>query len=243
MPNRSANSTYSIEDLSRVSGVPIRTIRFYQGKRALPEPERKGRNAIYHEHHLERLRLIEQLQERGLSLKMIREVVTERTADNKSVADWLGVSNDVFAMSRIDAPQVLSESEVSELLQKHDARTKKKLIDNNLLQPLGTRPQTYRIESPAQFTLTLQSISLGMTVDGVVALGEILRTHLRKASSELVAEIFTSKQNHFTGPIDNSETAREYMQGMRNIAREGLPLLFLQELERALTVHFAKNVD
>lgn len=48
-----------------------RTVRFYQSVDVLPKPDRGDRAAVYHEKHLEGLRLLAELQDRGLGLSAI----------------------------------------------------------------------------------------------------------------------------------------------------------------------------
>ena len=62
---------FSLTDVVQQSGVPVDTIRYYQTIRLLPGPGRDGRNAVYDETHLDRLRLIRSMAARGLSLKVI----------------------------------------------------------------------------------------------------------------------------------------------------------------------------
>ena len=63
---------YRIEELARTAGVAVDTIRFYQGKGLLFPPRREGRVTWYSEGHLERLRRIRDLQQRGFTLTVIR---------------------------------------------------------------------------------------------------------------------------------------------------------------------------
>lgn len=63
---------YSIAELAERSCVTVDTIRYYQTIKLLPGPSRDGRNAVYEETHLDRLRLIRSMAARGLSLKVIR---------------------------------------------------------------------------------------------------------------------------------------------------------------------------
>ena len=62
---------YSLTEVVQQSGIPVDTIRYYQTIRLLPGPGRDGRNAVYGEVHLDRLRLIRSMASRGLSLKVI----------------------------------------------------------------------------------------------------------------------------------------------------------------------------
>ena len=65
----------TIDELSALTQVSSRTIRFYQAKGALPRPTIRGRVAFYDDTHVERLKLIAELQDRGLRIKAIKDLV------------------------------------------------------------------------------------------------------------------------------------------------------------------------
>ena len=58
--------------MAQAAGVAVDTIRFYQGKGLLAPPRRQGRVTWYADEHLERLRRIRALQQRGFTLTVIR---------------------------------------------------------------------------------------------------------------------------------------------------------------------------
>jgi DNA-binding transcriptional MerR regulator len=65
-----------IDDLAARAGVPTRTIRYYTQQGLLPPPQLRGRVGYYDDRHVERLRLIKELQEkRFLPLSVIRSVI------------------------------------------------------------------------------------------------------------------------------------------------------------------------
>lgn len=66
---------YRVEELAKASGLPVDTIRFYQGKGLLPGPRRTGRVAVYDERHLERLKRIRALVAEGFTLALVRKIV------------------------------------------------------------------------------------------------------------------------------------------------------------------------
>jgi DNA-binding transcriptional MerR regulator len=67
---------FRIDDLAHRAGVPTRTIRYYTQQGLLPPPALRGRVGYYDERHVERLRLIKELQEkRYLPLSVIKSVV------------------------------------------------------------------------------------------------------------------------------------------------------------------------
>ncbi len=82
---------HTIDEIATVARVPSRTIRFYQARGALMPPEIRGRLAYYGEKHVERLRLIAQLQDRGLSINAIRDLLSSIDKGETDLAEWLGV--------------------------------------------------------------------------------------------------------------------------------------------------------
>lgn len=67
-----AGSGWRIDDLARMAGVTVDTIRFYQREHLLPAARRVGRAKFYGPQHLDRLRRIRDLQRRRFSLAAIR---------------------------------------------------------------------------------------------------------------------------------------------------------------------------
>src|SRR6478735_4439606 len=105
-------ASYSLEELAAASGVSERTIRYYQAEHVLPRPTKKGRDAVYSEDHLERLRLIGELRDRGLKLHTIRELVAN-DHPARTVSEWLGVDATLTAPWSDDKPRVVSREELA----------------------------------------------------------------------------------------------------------------------------------
>ncbi|WP_413788241.1 MerR family transcriptional regulator [Streptomyces chartreusis] len=80
-----------MEELARLAGITVRTLRFYRERKLIPPPRREGRIAWYDEHHLARLRTIAALLERGHTLTGIAELA-EALDNGRDVADVLGVT-------------------------------------------------------------------------------------------------------------------------------------------------------
>ncbi|MFJ8534285.1 MerR family transcriptional regulator [Streptomyces sp. NPDC093591] len=82
---------YRMEELARLAGITVRTLRFYRERKLIPPPRREGRIAWYDDHHLARLRTIAALLERGHTLTGIAELA-EALDHGRDVADLLGVA-------------------------------------------------------------------------------------------------------------------------------------------------------
>lgn len=68
---------YRAEEVAKAAGVTVTLLRSYQSKGLLPPPRHHGRTAVYGDHHIERLRQIAELKERGHSLRSIAERLDE----------------------------------------------------------------------------------------------------------------------------------------------------------------------
>lgn len=67
---------YRVDQLAARAGVSVDTVRFYQAKGLLPQPEREGRVAWYSEDHLERLERIRSLKGKGFTLSSIARLLS-----------------------------------------------------------------------------------------------------------------------------------------------------------------------
>ena len=82
-----------IAELSRRAGVPIPTIKFYIREGMLPRGDRTGRNqATYSQAHLERLALIGTLQQAGLSLAVIKQVLQAMDTMSGDTPEFMAIA-------------------------------------------------------------------------------------------------------------------------------------------------------
>lgn len=72
---RMDSKRYTIEELSELTGFTRRTIRYYVQESLLEPPAGRGRGGFYYDTHLNKLLYIKSLQERGLSLAAIMELL------------------------------------------------------------------------------------------------------------------------------------------------------------------------
>src|SRR6478672_7756317 len=71
---------YRVEQLAASCDVSVDTVRFYQSRGLLPQPEREGRVAWYGDDHAERIHRIRALQTKGLTLAAIGRVLDGEVA-------------------------------------------------------------------------------------------------------------------------------------------------------------------
>lgn len=66
---------YRVDELASRAGVSVDTVRFYQARGLLPQPERSGRVAWYSDDHLATLQRVRDLKEKGFTLATIRRLL------------------------------------------------------------------------------------------------------------------------------------------------------------------------
>lgn len=66
---------YRVDELASRAGVSVDTVRFYQARGLLPQPERSGRVAWYSDDHLATLQRIRDLKDKGFTLASIRRLL------------------------------------------------------------------------------------------------------------------------------------------------------------------------
>lgn len=70
-----------IGDISKITGLKIETIRFYEAEGLIPAPDRTGSNyRVYDRSHLDRLSFIKRSRDLGFTLEQVRELL--RLADD-----------------------------------------------------------------------------------------------------------------------------------------------------------------
>ena len=154
---------YRIEQLARASGMAVDTIRFYQGKGLLDAPRREGRVTWYGDGHLERLRRIRDLQQRGFTLTVIRRFLEgELEPSDESL---------VAAVTRPASPQTLTLDELSER-SGVAAPLLKSLEQAGLLVPIeGGEEPLYPAEDLEAISAGMQLIAAGVPIGALIELG------------------------------------------------------------------------
>ena len=218
---------HTIDEMASLSRVPSRTIRFYQSRGALMAPEIRGRVAYYGEKHLERLKLIAQLQDRGLSINAIRDLLASIDKGETDLAEWLGVEQALQASWANDHPRTVTESELYEL-----AGTRRPGLIADLMRArlLERRGEVLFLLSPALLGVGMKLEATGIDLDTALKGSEIVRKHMARTASDLV-ELFVKRAQD--GAIETTDAASMF-QALRPTGLEAVRVIFGREMERAL---------
>ncbi len=224
-----APATMTQEELSERTGVPARTIRYYQTKKLLQPPVKDDsdrRMARYGEDHAERLRLIGQLHDRGLKLPAIRELLESGNASAR-VAEWLGLDASLSGSWSTEEPRLLSTEEIQELLADTPIGTLGEFESAGLVSRRGS---SWLASSPDLLELSAGLVGQGIDCHLVLEAGRILQEHLERASGKLMGLFEQALRDGFGDGADPGEL----LGPLRPIAGDAARLIFARELERAI---------
>jgi DNA-binding transcriptional MerR regulator len=221
---------FTIDELAAETQVASRTIRFYQSKKALPAPERRGRKAYYTEEHAERLRLIARLQDQGLTIKAIRDVLSQADKGELVLGDWLGLKNELWAPWADDTPRVVTKEELFELTGTDRDGLISDLVRSRVIKRSG---ELFSVQSPALLAVTMRLERSGIELSASAAAAKILRRNLSKAANE-VSRHFLAHLARTESDASTPERVIEAFETLRPVGLEAVQLIFAQEMEKAL---------
>lgn len=229
-----------IDDLAARTGVSSRTIRFYQSVGVLQPPRRSGRVAVYEEEHVSRLELVSMLQERGLRLSAIGDLVRAGDPQTLSMSAWLGLGERLALAWSEEQPQHASAESLTALLQ----GTSLSPSDIEEIGLVRREPDsTWVIPSRGLLDVVLGLARVGISTETSSQAAAILRRHLGAAAEELIA--------HFSehigrgvgrGGLGPEEVGRA-LEALRPHAAESVRLIFAQEVARRLARFSGRSDD
>jgi len=223
-----APEALTIDDLAAASRVPSRTIRFYAAKGLLPAPVMKGRVAFYGAPHRERLGLIAQLQDRGLKIDAIRDLIRHIDRGEVDVSEWLGVQAQMKSSWANDQPRTVTHDELIALVGFDRVGLVAELVRLQLVERKG---DVYLVPSPALLSMVTQLEQTGIDLETSIAAERIFRKHINRAVTEMVTHFFTAAER---GHVALRSEGAGLLDTLRPTAMDAVKVVFGQEMEKAL---------
>jgi DNA-binding transcriptional MerR regulator len=175
---------FGIDELARRAAATVRTVRMYQERGLLPPPQRQGRTAVYGDHHLHRLQLVQRLSERGYSLAAIKEL-TQAWDAQRDLGSVLGLDDVLAQPLHPEAPRRISADELAEMFPADvDLSGLAKALEIGLLLPDGDQ---FIAPVPTMIDIGRELVESGVPlIDSLDVASAVLRT------TRELAELFVS---------------------------------------------------
>jgi DNA-binding transcriptional MerR regulator len=230
----------TIDDLAREMGLSVRNVRSHQARGLLPAPEVRGRIGYYGPEHVNRLRLIQELQTEGMKLEGIRRLLKASAGRGDGL---LRVKQAADSMADSESPEVVSADELRERLQvegEEGAKLVSRAIKLDLLVPLGEG--LFEVPSPALLRVAEDLVAQGISVRAALRLVEDLRRHSRAVSQRFVKLFIDEVWRPFVDagmPEEQWSAIADSMEAARPLAAEAVLAVFRQTLSDEVESAFA----
>lgn len=215
---------WSVDDLARLAGLPVRRVREYQSLGILPPPRREGRVGRYGLGHLRRLELIAQLRARGHSLAGIGDLLVS-WRQGADLGDLLGLDPDELV--HVDEPGVaVTTDQLSRLLPRLVPDHLAALEATGVVEACGE--DRWCVPSPSLVQLTADALGSGLAPAAVLELLDTIR-----AAADTVADQVVHRLEHLPAGVA-PETTVAFLRRARGLLAHGVGRLTLHRVGRRL---------
>ncbi|HEV3046229.1 MAG TPA: MerR family transcriptional regulator [Solirubrobacteraceae bacterium] len=228
----------TVEQLAAAVGMSVRNIRNHHSRGLLPPPEVRARVGYYSAEHVERLRLILDLQADGFNLTAIERLLS---ASGDSTKRLLNLRHALAAPFESETPEMVTASELRERFGMVDTKDAERILKLRLLRPLGDG--RFEVPSPALMRAAEEVTALGVSLHAALDLVErvsrdcesIARAFVRLYLKELWEPFAEAGQ-----PDERWEAVTDAIGALAPIASEALLALFKQRMSAEVEEGSAK---
>lgn len=231
---------YRIDDLARAAGTTTRNVRGYQDRGLLPRPDRRGRVAIYSDNHLARLKVINDLLQRGFTIRHIGDFLhgMQRGDD---LADVLGLREVITEPWSKAHTEAISAEALKALLNSGNPTHYDKLIEYGLIERTDDGYTLLDRETVRAFgRLTKLGLSLAMLLE---VHGRVEADMAQVASTLISAGRTVMAEQHGDGWIPKTDSESEWAVELLREMRQAGTISAHNALDRALDRDLAQQLD
>jgi DNA-binding transcriptional MerR regulator len=236
---------YRIEDLSRLSGTTVRTIRAYTDRGLLPKPERHGRANVYDDTHLARLRQIADLLERGYTLASIKELLAAWDAGT-GLGGVLGLVDEVDRPWSDERPARIG---LAELAARFGGRTDVPAVEEavrlGVLERVPGSDDEFLVPSPQELAVAVELHAAGVPLDAITGHLRELRGQVEHISERFLE--FTTEyvfQRFLQHPPNHAEAAEAagLIRRLRPLAQQTVDAELSRAMRTLATEHIRRHL-
>jgi DNA-binding transcriptional MerR regulator len=221
----------TIEELSRESGMSVRNIRSHQARGLLAPPEVRLRVGYYGPEHVAQLQLIRELQGEGFNLAGIKRLLEDR----RGTAERLIRFKRAFTAPLHDErAETLTLAELAERFPVSSRETPEAIAKAQRLGvflPVGD--EQYQVPSPALLAVAEEVVELGISVQGALAILELIEKHCDAVSRAFVELFLREVWTPFQAagmPEQQWPEIEQSLKRLRPLASEALLAIFQQRI-------------
>ncbi|MEJ7784575.1 MAG: MerR family transcriptional regulator [Solirubrobacteraceae bacterium] len=231
----------TVEQLAYEAGMSVRNIRNHQSRGLLPPPEVRARTGYYGPQHVERLRLIQEMQAEGFKLTAIQRILG---AQGAAAERFIGLRRAITAPFESEAPEILEADELAERFGVSEPRLVAKAEKLGFLVPLGDG--RFEAPSPSLLHAAEQVIALGISpATALEVLSKVRRNS--QSTARVFVDLFLDE---VWKPFDAAGQPQEQwpeitaaIEQLRPLAAEALLAIFKQTMADAVEDAFGRMLE
>ncbi|MGZ4174226.1 MAG: MerR family transcriptional regulator [Solirubrobacteraceae bacterium] len=231
----------TIEQLSQASGMSVRNIRSHQARGLLAAPEVRLRVGYYGPEHVVQLRLIRELQDEGFNLGGIKRLLdgTHGTAER-----LLRFRDVLTAPLHDERAETLSRDELARRFQvsaEDVPEVMAKARQLGVFVPVGE--DQFEVPSPALLSVAEEVVKRGISVQGALAILELIEKHCDSVSRSFVKLFVREVWKPFQQagmPTDMWPEIQESLEQQRPQASDALLGIFQQRMSNEVESSFGE---
>ncbi|HWJ67888.1 MAG TPA: MerR family transcriptional regulator [Nocardioides sp.] len=217
----------TLEELTRRTGLSVRTVRFYTSRGLVPPPIRRGRSGFYSAQHVARIELVLELQSHGFTLSAIERYVAGIPED--ATPEEIALARTMLAPWQSDLPVEMDRDELE-----RKAGRDLTAEDVATLQALGVlrlRGTSYLVAAN-QLAIGVRLLELGFPREVAVAAAAVYLEHGEQMAKELY-EVINDKLAPLYDDAAQSGHFREIMERLKPLSVGGLVTAYEAAVARA----------
>ncbi len=227
-------SEFSIDELARAGSSTVRNVRAYQDRGLLPPPQRRGRNGIYTQDHLARLRLIGRLLERGYTLANIAELITA-WEQGRDLHQLMGLESQLTRPWSEEMPANISLIELAKSFGgNYRPSDLARALELGIVERDGLR---FRVPSPKMLSVGAEIVSMGIPLRELLNIVGGLRKNVERVADELIQVAVQSIDRYGDGlpPAEDVPRLAGMIGRLRPLADKAIESEVSRAMERALS--------
>jgi DNA-binding transcriptional MerR regulator len=239
-PDGAKAADMTIEELSARSGITVRNIRSHRARGLLPPPEVRDRVGYYGAEHLNRLRLIQELQGEGFNLKGIERLLEKRLGPAEQM---LSFKRDLEAFEN-EEPQTFTRDELVARFGDESDVAIRQAVDFGALVPTGE--DRYEAPYPSLLDAAEAVVGEGVPLDHTLVVFRKAQSRCRSVAHEFVRLFLEDVWKPFEEdgyPEDRWPEVREALHRLRPLSSRALTAIFQMTMADEVESAFGRQLE
>ena len=233
----------TIEQLAHESGMSVRNIRNHQTRGLLPPPVVRARTGYYGQRHVERLRLIQEMQSEGFNLGAIERLLGE---DGAWAERLTGLRRAISAPEESETSEIVTLAELEERFgpAAPDSKALSKAQKLGLLINLGNG--TFELPSPGLLRAAEEVVARGVPLAEALSVIEKVQRNAETVSRAFVRLFMEQIWKPFDEagqPDEQWPEITESIERLRPLSAEALGAVFRQTMAAEVERAFGKTLE